>query len=507
MEVFSYSFILLLPLILLPLYFFIKFNHQNKHNNPPSPPKLPIIGNLHQLGKPPHRILHELSQKYGPIMLLQLGSIPTLVITSAEAAEQVLKTHDLDFCNRPPLAGPKRLTYNYLDIIFCPYSEYWIEMRKICALQLFSVKRVQSFAVIREEEVSAMMDSISSNSTDPIDVYKMLVSLTDKILSRVAFGKSSRDHFSEGRLHQILNEVLAVTDGFSASDYFPSVGWILDRITGVHGRIEKCFHAFDEFFQQIIDLHLNPEGHKLEHEDLIGVLLKIKEDGTSAVRLTNDHIKAILADIFVGGVDSSAVTMNWAMTELMKNPGEMKKVQDEIRSHDLRMKGKIEESDLHQFLYLKMVVKESLRLHPPAALLLPRENTKHHVIDGYDVYPKTRILINAWAIMRDPKYWDKPDEFIPERFENRLIDYSGGQNFDFLPFGRGRRICPGMNMALISIELILANLLYSFNWELPEGMKKEDINTEESSGLSAHKKFPLELVPIKYIYDGKLISL
>lgn len=500
MEVFSYSFILLLPLILLPLYFFIKFNHQNKHNNPPSPPKLPIIGNLHQLGKPPHRILHELSQKYGPIMLLQLGSIPTLVITSAEAAEQVLKTHDLDFCNRPPLAGPKRLTYNYLDIIFCPYSEYWIEMRKICALQLFSVKRVQSFAVIREEEVSVIMDSIS-NATDPIDIYKLLISLIDKILSRVVFGKTfqSRDQSSDGTLQDILLETMAIISGFSASDYFPTVGWIFDRITGFHRRIEKCFHEFDDFFQQIMDMHLNPERQKSSHEDLIDVLLKIKQDGSSTVRLTNDHIKAILWDVLIGGIDTSAVTMSWAMTELMKNPEAMKKVQEEIRSHDLGVKRMVQESDLDHFLYLKMVVKETLRLHPPAALLIPRENTKHHVIQGYDVYPNTRILINAWAIMRNPKYWDKPDEFIPERFENRYADYAGGQNFDFIPFGGGRRSCPGMNMALISIELILANLLYFFNWELPKGMKKEDINMEESSGLSVHKKYPLELILTKYL--------
>ncbi|KAI3849199.1 hypothetical protein MKW92_046593, partial [Papaver armeniacum] len=296
MELFPFSSVLLLLLlILLPLYFFIKFNHQNKHNSPPSPPKLPIIGNLHQLGKPPHRILHKLSQKYGPVMLLQLGSIPTIVITSAEAAEQVLKTHDVDFCNRPPLAGPKRLTNNYLDISFGPYCDYLVEMKKICALQLFSMKRVKSFAVIREEEVSVIMDYISI-ATDPIDVYKMLISLIDRILSRAVFGKTfqSRDQSSDGTLQDILLETMAVISGFTASDYFPSVGWIFDRITGVHGRIEKCFHDFDDFFQQIIDMHLNRERQKSEHEDLIDGLMKIKKDGTSTIDLTNDHIKAIL---------------------------------------------------------------------------------------------------------------------------------------------------------------------------------------------------------------------
>ncbi|KAI3859033.1 hypothetical protein MKW92_024731, partial [Papaver armeniacum] len=280
MKLFPYNLLLLLPLIFLPLYFLIKI----KGNNPPGPPKLPIIGNLHQLGKPPHRILHKLSQKYGPVMHLQLGNIPTIIITSAEAAEQVLKTHDLDFCSRPPLAGPKRLTYNYLDIAYGPYSEYWKEMRKICVLQLLSTKRIQSFAVIREEEVSAMIDSISS--TDPTDVYKISINLLEKILSRAAFGKTfqNRDQVSDGRLQEILDDTMEALSG-----------WIIDRITGVHGRIEKCFHDFDEFYQQIIDLHLNPERQKPDHEDLIDVMLKIEKEGISTIRLTNDHIKAILA--------------------------------------------------------------------------------------------------------------------------------------------------------------------------------------------------------------------
>ncbi|XP_026438823.1 cytochrome P450 71B35-like [Papaver somniferum] len=478
MELFPYNLVLLLPLVFLPLYFLVKFSHQNKHSTPPGPPKLPIIGNLHQLGKPPRHILHKLSQKYGPVMLLQLGSVPTVVITSAEAAEQVLKTYDLDFCTRPPFAGPKRLTYNYLDIAFGPYCEYLIEMRKLCFLHLLSMKRVQSFAVIREEELSLMIDSIS-NFTDPIDLFKMLISLTDEILSRIAFGKTfqSRDELSDGRLQEILYETMPdpVLNGFSASDFFPSVGWIFNRITGVYGRIEKSFHDFDEFFQQIIDLHLSLERNKSEHKDLIDVLLKIK-DGSSTVRLTNDHIKAVLLDAFLAGVDTSAVTMNWAMVELARNPDAMKKVQGEIRNYVGTAKGKVEESELGQFLYLKMVVKETLRLHPPGPLLLPRECTKHHVISGYDVYPNTRILINAWAIGRNPEYWDKPDQFIPERFEDFSIDFTGGQYSDptdkilisYLSLGGGRRSCPGMNMAPISMELILANLLYCFNWELPK---------------------------------------
>ncbi|XP_026383323.1 cytochrome P450 71A1-like [Papaver somniferum] len=139
-----------------------------------------------------------------------------------------------------------------------------------------------------------------------------------------------------------------------------------------------------------------------------------------------------------------------------------------------------------------MVVKETFRLHPGNALLV-RECMKHSRIDGFDIYPKTTVLINAWATGRDPKYWQNREKFLPERFKDSSIDFSGSQNFEYLPFGGGRRGCPGMNMAIVLIELVLANILYDFEWKLPEGLNKEDLNMEESPGLTIHKKYPLEL--------------
>ncbi|XP_026432182.1 cytochrome P450 71B36-like [Papaver somniferum] len=504
MECLPYGFFLLLPLLLLPLCFLITVkgrNDQNKPNFAPGPPKLPIIGNLHQLAKPPHQAVSKLSKIYGSVMLLQFGSVPTLVISSAEAAEQILKTLDLDFCTRPQLAGPKRLSYNYKDMAFAPYGEYWREIGKICVLELYSTKRVQSFRVVREDEVDVLIESISSSSnTTPVNFYEMLTSFTHRTLSRVAFGSTtglSRNQFYDGTLTAILNEVVIVLNGFSATDFFPKVGWIIDRITGIHGKTEKCFHDLNNFFQQMIDEHVNPERLKLEHEDIIDVLLKLEKDQMSMVRLTNDHIKAILMNVFVAGVDSPAVTVTWAMAELAKHPKVMKKVQEEIRNY-VGSKGKVEESDLDSFQYLKMVVKETLRLHPPSPLLL-RESMKYSKINGYDIYPKTRVVINVWEIGRSPKYWENPQDFFPERFKDSCIDYLGGHNFEYIPFGGGRRGCPGMNMAIVLTELALANVLYAFDWELPKGINKEDINMEESSGIIIHRKHPLELVPVKYV--------
>ncbi|XP_037495418.1 cytochrome P450 71B34-like, partial [Jatropha curcas] len=204
----------------------------------------------------------------------------------------------------------------------------------------------------------------------------------------------------------------------------------------------------------------------------------------------------IYQDIFLAGVDTGAVVMVWAMTELVRNPRVMRKAQEEIRSL-IGEKIKVSESDTDKFIYLKSVLKETMRLHPPVPLLLPREAISQFNINDYEIHPKTRIQVNVWAIGKDPKIWKNPEEFIPERFIDNSIDFRG-QNYEFLPFGGGRRSCPGITMGLALVELALANLLFCFDWELPYNMKEADINMEEKFGLTNHKKEALMLVPIKY---------
>ncbi|KAK9027746.1 hypothetical protein V6N11_067569 [Hibiscus sabdariffa] len=213
----------------------------------------------------------------------------------------------------------------------------------------------------------------------------------------------------------------------------------------------------------------------------------------SAIHLTEDHIKAILMDIFLAGIDTSAITMIWAVTELARKPTAMKKAQNEIRSC-VGKKGKLTENDVSQLKYLKMIIKETFRLHPPTVLLLPREAASQLKIGDYDIYPRTRIAVNVWAIGRNPDIWDNPEEFIPERFIDSLIDFKG-QHFELLPFGAGRRICPGMNMGTAVLELALANLLYFFDWKVPSGM---DIDMEEEVSIAVGKKEALTLIPVKY---------
>jgi len=208
-----------------------------------------------------------------------------------------------------------------------------------------------------------------------------------------------------------------------------------------------------------------------------------------------------LQNVFTASVDTSSVTMVWAMAELIRRPAMLRKAQEEVRSVvDGGGRERVHPDDVAKLRYLKAVVKETLRLHPAAPPLLPRETLRQVSICGYDVPAKTRVLVNAWAIGRDPRSWgDRPEEFDPDRFDgdDGVVDFNG-THFELVPFGAGRRMCPGMAMGVATVEFTLANLLYCFDWELPEGVRVEDVSMEEAGGLAVHKKTPLLLVPTRY---------
>ncbi|XP_073116717.1 cytochrome P450 71A1-like isoform X1 [Elaeis guineensis] len=489
-----FAWLLFATLASLLLSFRYKRMEQRKavYKLPPGPKKLPLIGNLHQVGRLAHHSLWQLSQKYGPLMYLELGSMPIVVISSAEMAKEVMKTHDLDFCSRPRLVAGSKFSYNCLDISFAPYGEYWREIRKICILELFSAKRVQSFQFIREEEISLMINSISLSSATPINLSRLMMTLATNIICRAAMGKKYQEgDYEKGIFHRLFTELQALLGSFYIADFFPSIGW-MDKLTGLAGRLEKSFSMFDAFYEHVIGEHIDPERIRPEHEDIVDVLLRLQRDG----HLTKDHIKAVLTDIFIAGTDTASATLEWAMAELARHPRLMKKAQEEIRA-SLGTKGKVEEGDLHQLQYLKSVVKETWRLHSPAPLLLPRESIRHSRIHGYDILPNTTLYVNAWGIAKDPKSWDDPEEFIPERFMDSSIDYKG-HNFEFIPFGSGRRICPAINLGTLTVELALASMLYHFDWELPVGMTREDIDMNEAPGITVHKSSALHLVAINH---------
>ncbi|KAK2663612.1 hypothetical protein Ddye_002186 [Dipteronia dyeriana] len=481
----------------LIVLFLIK--HRQTRLLPPGPKKLPLIGNLHQLDGSclPHLSLERLSNQYDPIMFLQLGSIPTLVISSADVARDIFKSHDVVFSGRPDLFAANKFSYGCKNISFAPYGDYWREVRKIAILELLSSKRVQTFHAVRSEEVDSMLQFIVQSS-GPINLSRLTLLLANNIVCRATFGKKFDDGGDSGasKLESLMRETQALLGTSSVADFFPWMEWI-NKFNGRKTSLEKYFTELDKLLDEQVQEHHDPKIPRPEHEDLVDVLLRVQKDSSQVITLTNDHIKAVLnnnsQDIFLAGTDTSSATLTWAMTELLKNSSAMERAQNEVRGV-VKGKDKVEEDDLPKLMYLKLVLKEALRLHPPAPLLVPRETTQDCTVGGYTIPSKTRVIINAKAIATDLKHWENPYEFRPERFLNSSIDFKG-QHFELIPFGVGRRGCPGMNFAIPLVELALANLLYRFDWKLPpEILRSEDLDMEEAFGITMHKKTHLCLV-------------
>ncbi|URE37037.1 cytochrome P450 [Musa troglodytarum] len=416
----------------------------------------PVVGNLHQVGKNPHLTLRALAERHGPLMFLQLGSIPTVVISSAHVAREVFRAHDLAFAGRPTLYAAERLSYGLWDVGFAPHGEHWRQARKVFMVELLSAKRVRSFRGVREREVASLVASIRrlapSSSSSPIDLSRMVVSVTNAVTCRAAFGGGCETAGS-GR---------ACWGGFCAGDFFPWLRWI-HALDGLRARVERLFGELDDIYSQVIEEHLRG-GCTSDHGDLVQVLLRLREDPTQRNTFGSmDHIKGLLTDIFIAGTDTSAATIIWTLTELLRNPSVMARAQKEVRDA-VGKKGAVEETDLHDLPFLKLVINESLRLHPPAPLLVPRETTEACAVGGYEIPARTRVFVNAKAIGTDPASWSNPQEFQPERFSSGG-DVRWGECFEVVPFGVGRRSCPGINFGLAVVELVLANLLYCFDWE------------------------------------------
>ncbi|XP_031256486.1 cytochrome P450 83B1-like, partial [Pistacia vera] len=487
--------LLFLPILLL----FLLQTYKTKNiRSPPGPKGLPSISNLHQFDSSNPDNVWKLSQKYGPLMSLRIGSMSTLIVSSTKMAKEVWKTHDLAFCSRPALLAMRKLSYKGSDLAFAPYNESWREKRNLCVMHLFNPNRVQQFRPTREDEVSRMIQKISKSvaASKPVSLSELLMSMTSSIICRLAFGKRYEGDEREGNgFCAMLHETEAMLGSFFFSDYFPFMGWV-DKLTGMKRRLENNFKELDIFFQEIIQDHSDSKVPKNGKEDIIDIFLQIRKDGGLKVDITWDHIKAVLMNVFAGGSDSSATTIVWFMTYLMKNSRVMKKVQEEIRS-EIGKRGFVDEDDVQKSTYLKAVVKESIRLQPAAPFLISRETTEKCIIEGYEIQPKTLVFVNSWAIGRDPEAWENPDEFYPERFNDSSIDFKG-QHLEFKTFGGGRRICPGLHMGIATVELALANLLYKFDWKMPPGMNKEDLDLECLPGVTMNKKIALCLTPINY---------
>ncbi|KAF8647257.1 hypothetical protein HU200_065403 [Digitaria exilis] len=446
-----------------------------KKQLPPGPSPLPIIGNIHHvMGGLGHRKMMELSRRHGPLLFLRFGEVPTLVVSSAEAAELVMRTHDLAFCSRPT-------TSVTIDIVGCkgkgigfaPYGDRWRQMKKIVVMELLCAAQVKRIESVRAEEVGRLLRSIAaaaaSAATGVINVSEEVKVLAPDLTAMAMWW-------------HVLSELVS---GFFPVDLFPSSKLVRWLSIGER-RLARCYGRIQRIIATIIESRKaagNGAGSSPDQEDLLGVMLRLQEEDSLAFSLTSEIIGA------------------WAMSELIKKPKAMEKAQQEVRKVLGGSRGVISNTELVGLDYLRMVIKEVLRLHPPNPLLVPRESREDCEIMGYHVPKGTKVLVNAFAISRDPRYWENPEDFNPERFENSNVDYKG-TNFEFTPFGAGRRQCPAIMFGTSTLEIALANLLYHFDWVLPEGVSPESVDMSEQYGMGVCKKFDLHLRAIPYVHSS-----
>ncbi|XP_022869236.1 premnaspirodiene oxygenase-like [Olea europaea var. sylvestris] len=478
---------------------------------PPGPKQLPIIGHLHLLSLLPHRDFKELAKKHGPIMHLKLGETSAIVISSSEIAKEALKTQDPTFAARSGTMSSEIMWYNNTDIAFSPYNDYWKQMRKICMLEFLSSKQVRSFASIRSDEVLKLIKSIESSAGKHINFTEKIFLTTSSISARAAFGKICKD---KDIMVKLFQESVSLAAGFELADLFPSFK-ILRLFSSNNVKLWAMRRKLDTILDEIIDEHkenlvrMSQDNEGLDqaeltrrgngefgNEDLVDVFLRVKESGELDVPINYDNMKAIFSDVFAAGTNSSSSTVDWAMVELIKNPRVMAKAQAEVREI---YKGRkiIDDSDLQKLKYLKMVIKETLRMHTLVPLV-PRASRKDSEINGYFIPANAKVLVNAWEMCRDPKYWTNPESFEPERFENNGMDFTGNSHFEYIPFGSGSRMCPGSTFAIAGVELLLAQLLCNFNWKLPEGIDADNLDMTENSGITASRKENLYVIATPY---------
>ncbi|GKB64005.1 cytochrome P450 71D10-like protein [Tanacetum coccineum] len=369
--------------------------------------------------------------------------------------------------------------YGGSGIMFSPYGECWRQLRKICSLELLSSTQVQLLRSLREEEVSKFVKSISQNAGSPINLNTSISSLIYGITAKAAFGKKCKD---QDAFISLVNYGITIGGGFSLADLFPS-SKLITFLSSTRAELEKIHQTFDQTLNDIIKEHKISEISEGEVEkDLIDVLLHVQKRGDLDIPLSTDNIKAVILEVFIAGSESSSTTLEWAMSELLKNPHIMEKAQAEVRQVFDR-RGSFDEIGVRELEFLQLVIKETLRLHVPGPLALPRENKERCELNGFQIPEKSRVIINAWAINRDPNTWDDPESFHPERFRNSTLDYRG-LDFKYTPFGGGRRICPGMSFGLANIELPLASLLYHFDWKLADGIDSKDLDMTEVFGIT-----------------------
>ncbi|XP_024531698.1 cytochrome P450 71A1 [Selaginella moellendorffii] len=473
------AFFAFLASFFLVIFYYDRSNSRSSHVMPPSPRAFPILGHIPLLAsnsRGPHLILFDLAKKLGPIFYLRLGYTPTIVISSAKITQEILKSHDRTFSSRPSLTFAEAILPD--DLIFARYGARWRELRKICTLELFTARRVGSFAAVRQAEMEKFLAMLSQNLGRTVNITQEVTVLTLEIMQTLVFGTSRT--FGANDFVRLVHQGNELGGRLHIGDYVPWLKWMDLSLPKLRTLATK-FHAL---LQAHIEEHrssIAKQGHG--GESFLDVLLSLDN-------MSDLTIRCLMLDAVSAGLDTTATAIGWALTELLLHPQILAKAQKELDDVIPASSAMVSEADIPKLKYLGAIVKETLRKHPPAPLMVPRESTAECKLEeaGYTIPAKTQVLINLYAIGRDPNIWENPLEFIPERMSSEFNAAT-----ELMTFGFGRRSCPGMNLGLTAVHLVLANLLYRFNWTTPDG---KEVDVGEGVGFTLMRARPLALVPL-----------
>uniref|UniRef100_A0A1W7HBV2 Cytochrome P450 n=1 Tax=Scoparia dulcis TaxID=107240 RepID=A0A1W7HBV2_SCODU len=466
---------------------------------PPGPKPFPIIGNILELGPNPHHSLTKLSKTYGPLISLKLGTLTTVVASSPETARAVLQQYDHLCSNRSVPAAVHALDHHKFGLAPSPVNDRWRRLRKICKEQMFSVSRLDSSQELRREKLHQLMDYVQECSITgrALDIGREAFTTSLNLIFASLFSVDFAVLYGSDSSQEIKDMVWKNTEASgkpNLADYFPFLRPVDPQ--GLLRRKTLIYKKFFEIFDGIIGQRLQSRrasGGPMSKNDMLEALLDLNQKNES--ELSFNEINHLLLDLFIAGTDTSSTTIEWVMTELMSNPEKMVKVRNELLNV-VGQNERVQEADISRIPYLQAVIKETFRLHPVVPFLLPHKATEDIEINGRVIPQNAQVLVNVYAIGRDANLWPEPDRFVPERFLEQEINYHG-RHFELIPFGSGRRICPGLPLAHRMVHLVIASLIHNFDWKLEGEIQPGQIDMSEKFGLTLQKATPLKIIPLK----------
>ncbi|KAL4578749.1 hypothetical protein LXL04_014880 [Taraxacum kok-saghyz] len=475
---------------------------------PPGPTPWPVVGNIFQLGfvKVPHESFAQLAHNYGPdIMTLWLGSMCTVVITSSEAAREMFKNHDVVLAGRKVYECMKGDFGDELgSMITAQYGPNWRLLRRVCTNEFFLNSRLAATCGIRSRCIQKMVHSIydvCGNDDTSIDVGRYFFLMAFNLIGNLMFSKDLLDSNSKkgAKFFYHAGKVMEYGGKPNVADFIPCLKWLDPQgiRKNMQHHVREAFRIAGGFIKERMD---EPKGNvDTRSKDYLDVLLEYRGDGVEEPSMfSSTTINIIVFEMFTAGTDTTTSTLEWAMAELLHNPHIYEKLRIELRT-TISLNENLDEKHIDKLPYLKAVIKETLRLHPPLPFLVPHMAMQSCQMLGYTIPKETQVLVNVWAIGRDPKTWHNALEFKPERFldHDKMVDYKG-QHFDFIPFGSGRRMCPAIPLASRVLPMALGSILHKFDWILGDGIKAKDMNMKERMGITLRKAIPLKAIPIPY---------